>query len=141
HMSSVLQTLLDALDAKPLGNDRFAARSIEYLRPRVFGGEPLAQGVANGGIKISSRFCAAHLPISKLRQSAAQLAPGTPFAPAHITNRRSEPSRHTVTRLGTSTRNTQTTYLSAKPSADVLDLRLSIGRSGEIRTPDPLLPK
>ena len=45
-MSSPLQTLLDALDAKPLGNDRFEARSIECLRPRVFGGELLAQVLA-----------------------------------------------------------------------------------------------
>ena len=45
-MSSPLQTLLDALDAKPLGDDRFEARSIEYLRPRVFGGELLAQVLA-----------------------------------------------------------------------------------------------
>ena len=45
-MSSPLQTLLDALDAKPLGDDRFEARSIEDLRPRVFGGELLAQLLA-----------------------------------------------------------------------------------------------
>ena len=37
-MSSPPQTLLDALNPKPLGEDRFEARSIEYLRHRVFAG-------------------------------------------------------------------------------------------------------
>src|SRR5262249_28468003 len=38
-------------------------------------------------------------------------------------------------------RKSQSTDLCAKPSADVPDCGLSAGRSGEIRTPDPLLPK
>jgi acyl-CoA thioesterase len=50
-MSSPLQALLDALDAKPLGADRFEARSIEYLRPRTYGGELLAQVLATAASK------------------------------------------------------------------------------------------
>jgi acyl-CoA thioesterase II len=56
-MSSPLQTLLDALDAKPLGDDRFEARSIEYLRPRVFGGELLAQVLATAARTVQDRAC------------------------------------------------------------------------------------
>jgi acyl-CoA thioesterase II len=54
-MSSPLQTLLGALDAKPLGDDRFEARSIEYLRPRVFGGELLAQVLATAARTVQDR--------------------------------------------------------------------------------------
>jgi hypothetical protein len=46
HMSSP-QPLLDALDAKPLGNDRFEAPSIEYLWPRTFTANDLPLGVGN----------------------------------------------------------------------------------------------
>jgi acyl-CoA thioesterase len=56
-MSSPLQTLLDALDAKPLGDDRFEARSIEYLRPRIFGGELLAQVLATAARTAQDRAC------------------------------------------------------------------------------------
>src|SRR4029078_10034327 len=57
QMSSPLQTLLDALDVKSLGNDRFEARSVEYLRPRVFGGELLAQVLATAARTGQDRAC------------------------------------------------------------------------------------
>src|SRR5262245_11749981 len=57
HRSRPLPTLLDALDAKPLGNDRFEARSIEYFRPRVFGGELLAQVLATAARTVQDRAC------------------------------------------------------------------------------------
>ena len=56
-MSSPLHTLLDALDAKTLGDDRFEARSIEHLRPRVFGGELLAQALATAARTVQDRAC------------------------------------------------------------------------------------
>jgi acyl-CoA thioesterase-2 len=56
-MSSPLQTLLDALDAKPLGDDRFEAHSIEHLRPRVFGGELLAHALATAARTVQDRAC------------------------------------------------------------------------------------
>jgi hypothetical protein len=56
-MPSPLQMLLDALDTKPLGEDRFEARSIEYLRPRVFGGELLAQVLAMAARTVQDRAC------------------------------------------------------------------------------------
>jgi acyl-CoA thioesterase-2 len=56
-MSSPLQTLLDALDAKPLGEDRFQVRSIEHLRPRVFGGELLAHALAMAARTVQDRAC------------------------------------------------------------------------------------
>jgi acyl-CoA thioesterase-2 len=49
--------LLDALDAKQLGDDRFEARSIEHLRPRVFGGELLAQVLATAARTVQDRAC------------------------------------------------------------------------------------
>jgi acyl-CoA thioesterase II len=72
-MSSALHTLLDALDAKPLGDDRFQARCVEYLRPRVFGGELLAQVLAAAARTVQDRAChAIHVDF---------LSPGDPKSP------------------------------------------------------------
>jgi acyl-CoA thioesterase len=49
--------LLDALDAKLLGDDRFEAHSIEYLRPRVFGSELLAEVLATAARRLQNRAC------------------------------------------------------------------------------------
>src|ERR1700674_1177219 len=56
-MSSPLEALLDALYAKPLGDDRFEARSIEFLRPRVYGGDLLAQVLATAARTVQDRAC------------------------------------------------------------------------------------
>ena len=69
-MSSPLQTLLDA---KPLGDDRFEARSIEYLRPRVFGGELLAQVLATAARTVQDHAChAIHVEASVQQQVEGQ---------------------------------------------------------------------
>ena len=79
-MSSPLQTLLDALDAKPLGEDRFQARSIEGLRPRVFGGELLAHALAMAARTVQDRAChAIHVDF---------LSPGDPKIPIEYGVRR-----------------------------------------------------
>jgi len=89
-MSSPLQTLLDALDAKPLGNDRFEARSIEYLRPRVFGGELLAQVLATAARTVQDRAChAIHVDF---------LSPGDPKIPIEYGVRRVRDGRRFVQR-------------------------------------------
>lgn len=79
-MSNPLQTLLDALDAEPLGDDRFEARSIEHLRPRTFGGELLAQVLAIAARTVQNRAChALHVDF---------LSPGDPKIPIEYSVRR-----------------------------------------------------
>src|SRR5262245_55367573 len=79
-MSNPLQTLLDALDVNPLGADRFEARGVEYLRPRIFGGELLAQVVATSARTVQDRAChAIHLDF---------LFPGDPKIPIEYGVRR-----------------------------------------------------
>jgi acyl-CoA thioesterase-2 len=79
-MSSPLQMLLDALDAKPLGDDRFEARSIEHLRPRVFGGDLLAQALATAARTVRDHAChAIHVDF---------LLPGDPKIPIEYGVRR-----------------------------------------------------
>ena len=56
-MADPLQTLLGSLDARPLGDDRFEVRSVEHLRPRVFGGELLAQVLATAARTVQDRAC------------------------------------------------------------------------------------
>src|SRR5436190_6586874 len=86
-MSSPLQTLLDA---KPLGNDRFEASSIEYLRPRVFGGELLAQVLATAARTVQDRAChAIHVDF---------LFPGDPKVPIEYGVRRVRDGRRFVQR-------------------------------------------
>src|SRR5262245_17083430 len=90
HMSSPLQTLLDALDATPLGDDRFEARSIETLRPRVFGGELLAQVLATAARTVQDRAChAIHVDF---------LSPGDPKIPIEYGMRRVRDGRRFVQR-------------------------------------------
>jgi acyl-CoA thioesterase II len=89
-MSSPLQALLDALDAKPLGDDRFEARSIENLRPRVFGGELLAQVLATAARTVQDRAChAIHVDF---------LFPGDPKVPIEYGVRRVRDGRRFVQR-------------------------------------------
>jgi acyl-CoA thioesterase-2 len=89
-MFSPLQTLLDALDAKPLGDDCFEARSIEYLRPRVFGGELLAQVLATAARTVQDRTChAIHVDF---------LIPGDPKIPIEYGVRRVRDGRRFVQR-------------------------------------------
>jgi hypothetical protein len=89
-MSSPLQTLLDALDAKPLGEDRFQVRSIEHLRPRVFGGELLAHALAMAARTVQDRAChAIHVDF---------LFPGDPKIPIEYGVRRVRDGRRFVQR-------------------------------------------
>ena len=89
-MSSPPQTLLDALNAMPLGEDRFEARSIEYLRPRVFGGELLAQVLATAARTVQDRAChAIHVDF---------LFPGDPKIPIEYSVRRMRDGRRFVQR-------------------------------------------
>ena len=89
-MSNPLQALLDALDAKPLGDDRFEARCIEVLRPRVFGGELLAQVLATAARTVQDRAChAIHLDF---------LFPGDPKLPIEYRVRRLRDGRRFVQR-------------------------------------------
>ena len=50
-----LRDLLDALDLIPLGDDGFEGRCVERERPRMFGGELLAQMLAAAGRTAESR--------------------------------------------------------------------------------------
>jgi acyl-CoA thioesterase II len=89
-MSSPLQTLLDALDPKPLGDDRFEARCVECLRPRVFGGELLAQVLATAARTVQDRAChAMHVDF---------LLPGDPKIPIEYGVRRVRDGRRFVQR-------------------------------------------
>ena len=79
-MANPLHTLLGALDAKPLGGDRFEALSVENLRPRVFGGELLAQVLATAARSVRDRTChAIHIDF---------LFPGDPKLPIEYGVRR-----------------------------------------------------
>ena len=79
-MRNPLHTLLDAIDAKPLGDDRFQVRCVEHRRPRVFGGELLAQAVAVAARTVQDRAChAMHVNF---------LSPGDPKTPIEYSVRR-----------------------------------------------------
>lgn len=79
-MSNPLQTLLAALDVKPLGDGRFEARCVENLRPRAFGGDLLAQVLAVAARTVQDRAChAIHVDF---------LRPGDPKSPIEYAVRR-----------------------------------------------------
>jgi acyl-CoA thioesterase-2 len=79
-MANPLQTLLDALDVRSLGDDRFEARCVENLRPRAFGGDLLAQVLAVAARTVQDRAChAIHVDF---------LRPGDPKLPIEYTVRR-----------------------------------------------------
>ncbi len=89
-MTDPLQTLLKALDVQPLGGDRFEARSIEHLRPRIFGGELLAQALATAARTAEDRAChAMHVDF---------LLPGDPTIPIEYVVRRVRDGRRFVQR-------------------------------------------
>jgi acyl-CoA thioesterase-2 len=89
-MSNPLQNLLDALDAKPLGDDRFEAQSVEALRPRVFGGELLAQVLVTAARTVEDRAGhAMHVDF---------LSPGDPKLPIEYRVRRVRDGRRFVQR-------------------------------------------
>jgi acyl-CoA thioesterase-2 len=52
-----LPTLLESLDVTRLDDDRFEARSIEPARPRMFGGELLAQVLVAAARTVKDRTC------------------------------------------------------------------------------------
>src|SRR2546423_774213 len=104
-MSSPLQTLVDALDVKPLGDDRFEARSIEYLRPRVFGRRAARPGASHGrahgaGPRVSRD--PRRLPVSRRSEDSDRV-------------RRAAPARRPALRAATSIR------LSAAPALSVVN--------------------
>lgn len=79
-MPTPLQTLLDALDLTPLDDDRYEARAVEHLRPRMFGGELLAQVLCAAARTVKDRAChMLHVDF---------LAPGDPAAPIEYRVRR-----------------------------------------------------
>lgn len=79
-MSTPLQTLLDALALTPLDDDRYEGRSVEHLRPRMFGGELLAQLLSAAAQTVKDRAChAIHVDF---------LAPGDPATPIEYRVRR-----------------------------------------------------
>jgi len=75
-----LAALLASLDVTPLGDDRFEARAVERERPRVFGGELLAQALAAAGRTAKDRRCHA--------LHAHFLLPGDPRRPVEYRVRR-----------------------------------------------------
>jgi acyl-CoA thioesterase-2 len=75
-----LRTLLESLDLTRLDDDRFEARSIERTRPRMFGGELLAQVLVAAARTIKDRTChALHVHF---------LFPGDPASPVEYRVRR-----------------------------------------------------
>ena len=79
-MSTPLETLLDALALKQVDDDRYEGRSVERLRPRVFGGELLAQTLIAAARTAGDRPChALHVDF---------LAPGVPSLPIEYRVRR-----------------------------------------------------
>jgi acyl-CoA thioesterase-2 len=75
-----LTTLLDGLTLAPLGADRFEGRAIERTRPRMFGGDLLAQTLAAAAATAKDRRChGLHVSF---------LFPGDPVAPIEYRIRR-----------------------------------------------------
>jgi acyl-CoA thioesterase-2 len=75
-----LPTLLEALDLARLDEDRYEGRSVERLRPRMFGGELLAQVVMAGARTLEDRAChSVHVDF---------LLPGDPTLPVEYRVRR-----------------------------------------------------
>jgi acyl-CoA thioesterase-2 len=75
-----LAVLLAALDLAPLDHDRFAGTSVERARPRIFGGELLAQTLVAAGRTAKDRNCHA--------LHAHFLLPGDPALPIEYRVRR-----------------------------------------------------
>ena len=79
-MSTPLQVLLDALALTQIDHDRYEGRSVEQLRPRMFGGELLAQTLMAAARTAGDRTChALHVDF---------LAPGVPSLPVEYRVRR-----------------------------------------------------
>jgi acyl-CoA thioesterase-2 len=78
--STPLQILLESLDLTPLDDDRYEARSIERQRPRMFGGELLAQALVAAARTVKDRACHA--------LHAHFLFPGDPAQPVEYRVRR-----------------------------------------------------
>jgi acyl-CoA thioesterase-2 len=75
-----LSALLAALDLTPLDDGRFEGRSVESARPRMFGGELLAQAIVAAGRTVKERACHA--------LHAHFLLPGDPSLPTEYRVRR-----------------------------------------------------
>ena len=75
-----LASLLEGLTLTRLDEDRFEGRAIERTRPRMFGGDLLAQALVAGGMTATDRRChSLHVSF---------LAPGDPMAPIEYRVRR-----------------------------------------------------
>jgi acyl-CoA thioesterase II len=86
----VLRALLDGLDLAPLDGDRFEGRSIERARPRMFGGELVAQAIVAAARTVKDRAChALHVQF---------LAPGDPSRPIEYRVRRVRDGRRFAAR-------------------------------------------
>lgn len=75
-----LKALLEALDLTRLDDDRYEGRTVEHARPRIFGGELLAQALVAAARTASDRSCHA--------LHAHFLAPGDPLRPLEYRVRR-----------------------------------------------------
>jgi acyl-CoA thioesterase-2 len=78
--TSPLKALLAALDLATLDDDRYEGRSVERARPRIFGGELLAQTLVAAARTAPGRACHA--------LHANFLAPGDPLVPVEYRVRR-----------------------------------------------------
>ena len=79
-MTDPLTALLESLHLTPLDDDHFEGRCVERARPRVFGGELLAQSLVAASRTISDRICRA--------LHAHFLLPGDPAKPVEYQVRR-----------------------------------------------------
>jgi acyl-CoA thioesterase-2 len=85
-----VRALLDSLDLTPLDDGRFEATCVERDRPRIFGGELLAQSIAAASRTVRDRFChALHVQF---------LAPGDPRIPLEYGVRRVRDGRRFAVR-------------------------------------------
>jgi acyl-CoA thioesterase-2 len=85
-----LKRLLEMLDLTPRGDDRFEGRFLENTRPRVFGGELLAQTIVAAARTAPARAChALHV---------AFLVPGHPAEPIEYRVRRLRDGRRFAAR-------------------------------------------
>jgi acyl-CoA thioesterase II len=75
-----LKALLEALDLARLDDDRYEGRTVEQARPRIFGGELLAQALVAAARTVPDRSCHA--------LHAHFLAPGDPLTPVEYRVRR-----------------------------------------------------
>jgi acyl-CoA thioesterase-2 len=85
-----LRALLDALDLTQVDRDRFEGRSVERARPRMFGGELLAQAIVAAGRTAGDRACHA--------LHAHFLLPGDPIPPVEYRVRRVRDGRRLALR-------------------------------------------